>query len=62
MIENRKCKKCKKNLPKRTKSKYCENCMNGLAQRVKEVGMAAAGVGIFLVAAIFKGKTHPKIK
>lgn len=62
MIENKKCRKCKRNLPKKSNSKYCENCKNKFAQRVKDAGMAAAGVGIFLVAAIFKGKINPKIK
>jgi len=64
MMEIRKCKnkKCQRPLPDGYKYKYCENCRNEHAKRVKDAGKAVLGcvgaVGSIAIAVVIKGKSE----
>ncbi len=59
-----KSKKCKKELPKGYKHKYCEACRNKHAASIKRVGKAALGVAgtaaSIVVVVATQGNINPK--
>lgn len=62
MMELRKCKnkKCQRPLPEEYKHKYCENCRNEQVKRIKDAGKAVAGVAVFALTIVTKGRINPK--
>ena len=63
-MEQKVCKKCKRNLPDKYSHKYCEHCRNERVKGVKEVGKALMSLAVVAggtaVAAITGGKINLK--
>lgn len=53
-------KKCQRSLPEGYKHKYCENCRNEQVKQIKNAGKALAGVAIFALTIVTKGRINPK--
>lgn len=62
MMELSKCKnkKCQRLLPEGYKHKYCENCRNEQVKRIKDTGKAVAGVAVFALTIVTKGRINTK--
>ena len=63
MIVQKKCKnkKCNKVLPKNSKSKYCENCLNKRADLTKLGAKTVLGsIGCFIFLSVTKGRFSKK--
>lgn len=54
-------KKCQRILPEGYKHKYCENCRNEQAQRVKNFGKGALGIAVVIGGTIVTVATKGKI-
>ena len=55
-------KKCQRILPDGYKHKYCENCRNEQAQRVKKIGKRTLGAALFIGGTIVTVATKGTIK
>lgn len=54
-------KKCQRILPDGYKHKYCENCRNAQAQKVKKFGKGALSVAVIIGGTIATAATKGKI-
>ena len=59
-IEKCRNKKCQRSLPEGYKHKYCENCRNEHAKKLKDTGKAFAGVAVLAVSILSSGKINLK--
>lgn len=55
-------KKCQRELPTTYKHKYCENCRNKRAGRVKEIGTSVAAFGFATASIVVTVATKGNVK